>query len=205
MEDSFRNPADLVGGGKFVADFGGRCELPGGVVIQRIHVESAFQEEAGFLGKFLQRVLESVVDLCEQAGTQFHAQKRIGEFNAVAHFESGGAFEDLEVGAGAAHPDDFAFESAVADKHIGDFVLCDAGVELNGQKVAVDADNPAHFLVFEHKILSPFSKLRYRKAVRRLLCGPPPRRDQDSSATVPHLSPSISAAVPASACMHRER
>ena len=150
LEDSFGNIAETIGSGEFVADFRHRCEFPGGIVVEGVQIESALEEESGFFRELRKRILESVVDRGEKTGTELDAEQCVGEFHSIADFESGGAFEDLEVGPGASDADHFAFKPDIADDGERDFVLSNVGIEFDGQQIAVHSDDPSHFLVFEH-------------------------------------------------------
>ena len=130
-EDAFGDAADVVAGNELVAGLCDRGEVPDGFHVEGVEIEPALEEESGLFGEEVQGVLESVVDLGEEAGSECDAQHVAGEFDGVVDLESGGAFVDLEVGAVAAHADDLAFEFLVADFDVGDFILHDRGVEFH--------------------------------------------------------------------------
>ena len=149
FEDAFGDAADVIARDELVAGLGDRGEVPDGFHVEGVEVEPALEEESGLFGEEVQGVLESVVDLGEEAGSECDAQHVAGEFDGVVDLESGGAFVDLEVGAVAAHADDLAFEAFVADDGVGDFILHDRGVEFHRDQVSVYAFD-ASFLKFRH-------------------------------------------------------
>ncbi|MPN09724.1 hypothetical protein SDC9_157016 [bioreactor metagenome] len=153
-EDSFRHPPQIIAGAEFPAGFGHRREVPDRIIIKRGQINAAAQEKFARLRQFVQRVLQAVVDLGDQAGTEFDAQEFAGEFHPVIFLESGGAFENLHVGAVAAHPDDFAFQPLGAGDGVGDFILRHLIRKFDGQHIAVDADYPALFeILHENRLL----------------------------------------------------
>ena len=150
FENSFRDISETIRCDDFIAHFRHRSEFPDRIVIQRIHVETSLEEESGFFRKFRQRILKSVINLGQQTGSEFDAEKRIGEFHRIADFQSVGTFEDLQVRPGSANTDDLAFQFDIAQDGECNFILRHAGLELHGQQIAVDSDDPSHFLVFKH-------------------------------------------------------
>ena len=161
LDDPLRHPADGVAGADLVARRGGRRELPHPLPVEGAQVNSALQEEAGFLRQQIERVLQSVVNLSQQPGAELDAQEFAGELDLVAHLEAVGAFEDLQVGAIAPHPDDFALEFCIADPGECDFILHDPVGEFDGHQVAVDSDNLLSGLELCHCIETPARKKKF--------------------------------------------
>ena len=126
-----------------VAGGGARRELPHLVARQRLGLLAARQEEPVPLGDDVQRVLQAVVDLRQQAGPELHREHLADELHRVADRDAGGALEHLHVGVAAAHADDLRDEPDVAEAHVGDLVLAHGGVELDGDEVAAHAHDAA--------------------------------------------------------------
>ena len=126
-----------------VAGDGARRELPHLVARQRQRLLAALQEEAVALGDDVERVLQAVEDLREQAGPELHGQQLADELHGVADLEAGGALEHLHVGVAPAHADDLRDQAQVAEPHVGDLVLADGVVELHGDQVAAHAHDAA--------------------------------------------------------------
>ena len=146
VEDALGDPAELVAGLHLVAGLGGRMEVPLPVAGETGQVHAALEEEggvlrdlAGFGGEFGERILESVVDLREHAGSELGREEVAGEFDVRPDREIRRRFEDLHVALLAADADDLRHELLLAELRVSDFVLGDRTVELDGDHVAVDA------------------------------------------------------------------
>ena len=161
LDDSLRHPADGVAGADPVTRRGGRGELPHPLTVESAQIDAALQEEAGLLRQQIERILKAVVHLGEQPGTEFDAQEFAGELDLVAHLEAVGALEDLQIGAVAAHPDDFALEFCIADRGERDFILHDLVGKFDGHQVAVDSDNLLSGLELCHCIETPARKKKF--------------------------------------------
>ena len=143
LEDALGDHAQRVAGPHAVAGGGPRRELPHLVARQRLRLLAARQEEAVPLGDHVERVLQAVEHLRQQAGAELHGEQLADELDRVADLDAGGALEDLHVGVAAAHADDLGDQTQVAEQHVGHLVLADGGVELHGDQVAVDAHDAA--------------------------------------------------------------
>ena len=150
-DDPFGDRTDPVTGPDSVAGLGDGGPGPLRFPVQRSQIDAPLKEEPGVFRQQIQRVLESVVDLLQQARAQFHAQQFAGELHPVADLEAGSAFEDLKVRPVAPDPDDFAFEAAAGHVDVGHLVLHDFGGEFNGDHVAVDADDLFQMKILRHK------------------------------------------------------
>ena len=105
------------------------------------------------LGDDVERVLQTVEDLREQAGAELHREHLADELHRVAHLDAGGALEHLHVGVAAAHADDLGDEAHVAEHDVGDLVLADGDVELDGDEVAAHAHDAAGAGAGAHRAL----------------------------------------------------
>ena len=148
VEDALGDPAERFAGGDALAD--GCCWMPVPLAVswKTWNVHAALQEEArllrlsaGSLGEFLERVLETVIDLSEHAGTKFGGEHLARKLHGVVHHEIGGRIEHLHVTAGAAHAYDLRHQLLVAEKGIAHFVLRHCAGEGDGDHVAVDCDD----------------------------------------------------------------
>ena len=144
LEDAFRNEAQPVAGFHFVADLGGRGELPGFLHIQSGQIFSALQEVAALRGKIVKRVLQSVVSPGEKPRAKFGAKKFAREFNGVALLKSAGVLVNLQVGVFAADPDNFRLQALVAYDGVSHLVLDHLVSEFDGDDVAVDGSNSSN-------------------------------------------------------------
>ncbi len=143
LEDALRHHAEGAARAHQVAGGGARRELPHLVARQRLGLLAARQEEPVALGDDVQRVLQAVVDLRQQAGPELHREHLADELHRVADRDAGGALEHLHVGVAAAHADDLRDEPDVAEAHVGDLVLAHGGVELDGDEVAAHTHDAA--------------------------------------------------------------
>jgi len=176
-DHAFRHRADAVAGPDLVARLGDRGERPLEIAVERAQVNAALEEKAGFLGQERQRVLQPVVNLGQEAGPEFDREQFPGEFDLVADLEAVGALEDLEVGAVAAHADDFALELdvvGVADAGERHFILHDAIAEFNGNHVAIDGDHLFGVLFTLCHLVKLLTRMDVITVERRRKCGRPP-------------------------------
>ena len=142
-----------------VAGFGHRGERPLLFFIERTEVNSAFEEESAAGGQFRERVLQAVVDLRQQAGTQAHGEEIGREFDLVADGDAAGHLEDLHLGPAPADADDLRLEFFTNADDVSDFVHAHVAVHLGADHVAVDPDD----FSFSHFITScprPMGDLR---------------------------------------------
>ena len=86
-EDTLRNGSDGITGHDTVTGFYARCEFP--VLIRnRIEVYTSLQEEATLLCKLRQRVLKSIIDLCQQSRTQINTHQLTGKLDRITDLDA---------------------------------------------------------------------------------------------------------------------
>ncbi len=164
-----RHGAQHVAADDLVARLSHGGPLPLLVAGQRGHLDAAGDVGAHPLDDLLQRALDAVVDVLDQAGTQLHAQRRAGGHHVGAGAQAGGLLIDLDGGALAGHIQDLADQTlgTYADDvgHIG------VGHAVRHHQRAGYFDDLSHILR-----CSPFKRcLRPRRAPPR--CAAPPRPD----------------------------
>ena len=135
-ENALRNGSEGIARSEDVSDLADRCELPV-PVRDGVKIHSALEEEAALRGKRRQRVLKTVVNLCQKARTQLDAHELACELDFVAHLDSVCHLVDLHAGLASVDPDDLSLQKRVAYVYEGDFVLGDGSLEGNCDKVAV--------------------------------------------------------------------
>ena len=140
------NGSQRVGGRDLIAGLGHRGEGPLLFFVEGAEVNAAFEKESAAGGQFRERVLQAVVDLGQQAGTQAHGEEIGRELDLVADADAAGHLEDLHLGPAPADADDLRLEFFSGAGHVGDFVHGHVAFDLDGDHVAVDPDD----LSFSH-------------------------------------------------------
>ena len=146
VENALGDPAERIAGLDLVADLGGRMEVPLAVTRETRQVHATLEEESGVLGdlagfgrEFGERILQSIVDLCEHAWAKLGREELACELDIRPDREVGRGLEDLHVALFAADADDFRHQLLLAELRVADFILGDRTVEFDGNHVAVDA------------------------------------------------------------------
>ena len=149
-EHAFGNGAERIASNNHIAHLGDRGKCPLLVARERLQILTALQEEAAFISKLRERVLQTIKDLGQKAGAKFYGQKFAGEFHLVTRLEPRGVFEHLEFGVVTANTDDFALKGDnfglavlvfLGKLGIRHFVLRHGGFELDTDQVSVHADD----------------------------------------------------------------
>ena len=137
--------AEEVAGGDLVAYLGSGDKVPLLLPVQRRDLDAAGDAGAAALGHDrLQRTLDTVVDVLQQAGTKLHGQGRAGGDDLSAGAEAGGLFVDLDGGGVAGHGQDLADEPLLTDAdHVGHIGIGHTGGD---HQRAGNLDNFAHCL-----------------------------------------------------------
>ena len=106
-----------------VACFGHGREFPLFRPVEAVEIDAALEEEPAVLGELWQGILETVVNLFQQARAELDDEQVPGELHRIAHLDIPGVLEDLHVADRAAYSDHLAFQLAVPGDHIGHLVL----------------------------------------------------------------------------------
>ena len=123
MEDDFRlgHGAQHVAAHHLVAHFGDGGVGPLLRAGDGVHLHAAGQVVgAGLLDDLLQRALDAVVDVLDDAGAQLYAQGRAGGDHRRAGSKAGGLLIDLDGGPVAGHVQDLTDQALLAyADHVG--------------------------------------------------------------------------------------
>ena len=86
-EDALRNGSDGITGHDAVPCLYARCEFP--VLIRdRVEVYTSLQEETTLLCKLRQRVLKSIIDLCQKSRTQINTHQLTGKLDRITDLDA---------------------------------------------------------------------------------------------------------------------
>ena len=125
MQNRFglRHGAQDVAGDDAVAHGGGGGKVPQLFTVQRRHLDAAGDVAAHPADDLLQRTLDAVVDVLDQAGAQLHAQGRAGGDHIGAGAQAGGLLIHLYGGSVTGHiqdlPDQLLGAYAHHVRHVG--------------------------------------------------------------------------------------
>ena len=158
-ERPLRDRADGLAGMQRGAGLRRWCKRPFFLRIQRFRIDAALQEPARLLRQRGQRVLQPVIDLPEQPGTELGGQHLAGEFDLVAAPDAVRHLIDLYLCDFSADADDLAFQPGAVYFHIADFVHGNIAVKFDGHQISVDAYDLS-FAIFGHDTTSNRSPLR---------------------------------------------
>ena len=121
VEYSFGYPPEKIAGGNFVARLRGGVEIPFFIARQAGQVHSALQEVTRvgrnlrrLDGQLGERVLQSVIHLCEHSRPEFRGEQFARELDLVANRQIDSGVENLHVAALSAHADNFGHQAFVA-------------------------------------------------------------------------------------------
>ena len=166
---TFGNRADGISAVYGVSDFCRRRKIPLRRFGKRVDVDAPLEKKACLFRDERQRILQTVVHLTEQTGTEFGAQKVAVEFDGIARTYAVRHFVNLHLSAVAAYTDDFAFEPFAFDVYVADFVHRNVAVKGYRNHIAVDAD---YFRFSTRHIVSPSIEsyiVRYARVPASLL------------------------------------
>ena len=108
---------DDVAARDLVTDGGHGLEGPGLLHVESVGVDTTGDEEAHLLLKRLERALNTVVNLGEQAGSERHREGLLGVQHGLTGTDAGGVFVHLNDGLVAVDFDHFAHEAFLTDTH----------------------------------------------------------------------------------------
>ena len=111
------NGAQYVTGRHTVADPGHGSELPQLLPVQRRHLDAAGDVGAHTAHDLLQRTLDAVINILDQAGTQLHAQRRAGGDHIRAGAEARGLLVYLNGSPVTGHIQDLSDQLLLAYAH----------------------------------------------------------------------------------------
>ena len=112
---SFGHSAQHVAAGNLVAFLGDRGVGPFFLTGEGGDFDAAGQVVGvGLLNDFLQRALDAVVNIFDDAGAELDAQRRAGSFHLSAGAQAGGLLIDLNGGPVAGHRKDFTDQPLIA-------------------------------------------------------------------------------------------
>ena len=83
-ENAFRNASQGLGRGDCVTGLGDGGELPLAIRFQAFDVFTGLEEEAELFSQSGQRVLHTIVDLAQQARSEFDREHLVAELDRVA-------------------------------------------------------------------------------------------------------------------------
>ena len=135
---AFLDLAQPVGRDDFVTGLGDGGEVPEFLVVQRVGVFAALEEDALHRGEV---VLQAVVDAGQQARTQGDLEHPSFELDLVAAPEAAGALEHLYGGVLPVDLDDFGHHLDAGQVDVADFILRHRSVHQYGHKVRDDTRN----------------------------------------------------------------
>ena len=137
-EQSFRNRTHGASGLYGITCGNCRCEFP--VAIRDcIQIHASFQEETALFCQLRKGVLQTVIYLCQQTGAQIHTHEFSCELNRVTDLDTIRHFVDLHAGHAVVDTDNLALQALIINENITYLVLADRAIEINFDKVAVDA------------------------------------------------------------------
>ena len=99
----FRHRAQHITAHHGITRLGNGGKLPQLLAIQRRHFHTAGDVGAHALDDLLQRALDTVIDVLDQAGTQLHAQRCAGGDHLGTGAQTAGLLIDLNGGLIACH------------------------------------------------------------------------------------------------------
>ena len=119
VQDDLRllNRAKDVAGRYLVAHFGGGSEGPFFIAVKRRNFDAACEAVADFCADFLQRALDTVVDIGNQSRSKLNAHRDAGRFHRLARSKPRGFLVNLDRSLVAVDLDDLADETLFADAH----------------------------------------------------------------------------------------
>ncbi len=137
-EQTFRYSTDSVAGLYLVTYLSDRCEVP--VTIRNsIQIHSSVQEESALICKCRQRVLQTVINLCQQSRTQIYAHQLSGELYRITYLDAVGHFVDLHTYFPVIDTDYLALEALIINEDVTNFILANGAIEFDLDKVTVDS------------------------------------------------------------------
>ena len=163
------NPAQPLSRGHLLAAVGGCVEFPDALLIDRGRLDAARDELAVVTGDHVQRALDAVVNLLDEAGAELDRELRARAGHFLARADAAGLFVDLNRHAVAFDADGLPEQARVADL---DHLVHDRVVQALRlhQWARNPRDDPSHFL------LLPLVGVLYVSSRRADRCRSPVRR-----------------------------
>ena len=144
VENSFGDPAENIAGRNALSYLRRRMPIPFFVAGKARQIYAALKKVLGvsrnfrrLLRKFGKRILKSVVNLGEHAGSEFGGEKFARKLDLVAHHQIRRRIEHLHVADGAADTNYLGHESLLAENDVTDYVLGYGSVKCDGGHVSV--------------------------------------------------------------------